>query len=294
MNWNDIRFFLAVARHGGLTGAAREVRASPSTVARRIETLEAALHTRLFERRPDGYALTKAGHDMVDKAAALETGMTELENRFSEQDGRVSGTVRIVTVESLAHHLIMPRLSAFQDAYPDLSIGVAINASFASLPQREADVGLRLCRPEHGSFAVKRIGTIAFGLYGSPDYLTKHPIEQDALPIVGHRLITWGDPLSFMALPKALRSWAEGGSTVLQVDSMQAQMMAIKSGSGLGVLPCIAATGQTGLERIKPALCRHDEPIWLVAHEDIRQTRRVRLVCDFLETTVKDMQPALA
>lgn len=294
MNWNDIRYFLAVARHGGLTGAAREMRASPSTVARRVEALEAALRTRLFERRPDGYALTDIGRGMVEKATAIEAGMVELEDSFSGQDGQISGTVRIVTVETLAHHLIMPRLPALQDAYSELSIGIAVNASFASLPQREADIGLRLCRPQHGNFAVKRIGTLSFGLYGSPAYLESHPIEQTALPIAGHRLIAWGDPLSFVALPQALRSWAGEGSAVLRVDSMQAQVMAIRSGSGLGVLPCVVASGDTGLEMVMPDLCRQDEPIWLVVHEDIRHARRVRIVCDFLETIVKEFQPALA
>ncbi|RWB37275.1 MAG: LysR family transcriptional regulator, partial [Mesorhizobium sp.] len=147
MNWNDVRHFLAVTRHGGLTGAAREVKASPSTVARRVETLEAALRTRLFERKPDGYELTEAGRAMVEKAMAIEAAMHELEDGFCGQDGRVSGAVRIVTVDTLAHHLLMPNLPALQDAYPDLSLGVAVNAtSFAQLSQRETDIGLRLCR----------------------------------------------------------------------------------------------------------------------------------------------------
>lgn len=110
MNWNDIRYFLAVARHGGLTGASRELRASPSTVARRVESLEVALRSRLFERRPDGYELTEVGQTMVEKAIAIEAAMAELEGVFGGQDGRVSGTVRIVTVETLAHHVLIPKL----------------------------------------------------------------------------------------------------------------------------------------------------------------------------------------
>lgn len=287
MNWNDIRFFLAVARHGGLTGAARDMRASPSTVARRIETLEASLRTRLFERRPDGYALTETGRAMMERALAAETEMTALEDGFSGRDGRVSGTVRVVTVETLAHHLLIPNLALLQEAHPDLSLGVAVNAaSFASLPQREADIGLRLCRPEHGNFVVRRIGTIAFGLYGSRDYVERYPVIEDVLPITGHRLIAWGDAQSFLALPKALRAWAQIGSTTLTVDSMQAQLLAMKSGSGLGVLPCILGDGDDQLVRIKPALCHREEPIWLVVHETIRHTSRVHVVCDFLETLV--------
>lgn len=294
MNWNDIRFFLAVARHGGLTGAARDLKASPSTVARRIETLEAALRTRLFERRPDGYALTETGQAMMARAMAAETEMTALEDGFSGRDGRVSGTVRIVTVETLAHHLLIPNLPLLQEAHPDLSLGVAVNAaSFASLPQREADIGLRLCRPEHGNFVVRRIGTITFGLYGSKDYVARHPVVEDALPITGHRL-TWGDTQSFLALPKALRDWARSGSTTLMVDSMQAQLLAMKAGNGLGVLPCILADDDDRLTRIKPELCKREEPIWLVVHETIRHTNRVRVVCEFLEALVNANRVGLA
>lgn len=294
MNWNDVRYFLAVARHGGLTGAAREVKASPSTVARRIETLEAALRTRLFERRPDGYELTEAGRAMVERAMAIEAAMHELEDGFCGQDGRVSGTVRIVTIDTLAHHLLMPNLPGLQEAYPELSLGIAVNAtSFAQLPLREADIGLRLCRPEQGNFVVRRIGTIAFGLYASKDYLVRHPVREDQLPIAGHRLITWGDPLSFLALPKTLRSWVESGIANLTVDSMQAQVLAMKAGNGLGVLPCILADAEEQLIRIKPDLCRQEEAIWLVVHEAVRDTKRIRVVCDFLETIVKQGQRAL-
>lgn len=294
VNWNDLRFFLAIARQGDLSGAARAMHVSPSTVARRIEALEEALRTRLFERRPDGYALTDAGRDMVEKAASIEAGVIDLEDRFGADDGRMSGMVRIVTVETLANHLIMPNLPVFQDKHAALSIGVAINPSFASLPQREADIGLRLCRPQHGNFAVKRVGTLGFGLYASPAYLARHPVEQASPPIIGHRLVVWGDPLSFLALPKALQAWAAEGSAVLRVDSMQAQIAAIKAGSGLGVLPHVAADEETCLQAVLPRLCRRDEPLWLVVHDDIRHTRRVRLVCDFLEEIVREFQPALA
>jgi len=294
MNWNDIRYLLAVARHGGLTGASRELKVSQSTVARRIETLESALRTRLFERHTNGYELTDAGRGMAEKAIAIETRMVEMESDFSGRDTEISGAVRVVTVETLANQLIIPRLAALHETYPDLSLGVAINASFARLPQREADIGLRLCRPEQGTFAVKRLGTIAFGLYASPGYLMHHPVRQESLPIVGHRLITWGDPLSYVALPKVMRSWATDGGATLTVDSVQAQMLAIRSGAGLGILPCIMADGDEGLVRVKPQQCNQEENIWLVVHNDIQHARRIRVVCDFLATTVREQLAALA
>lgn len=295
MNWNDIRYFLAVARHGGLSGAGRELKASPSTVARRIEMLERALKTRLFERLPDGYEPTEPGRAMIEKALAIEADMIGLEDDFSGRDGHVSGAVRIITVETLANHLLIPSMPRLQQAHPDLTLGVAVNAaSFSQHPQRETDIGLRLCRPDRGNFVIRRLGTITLGLYGSQDYIARHSVVEGRKPIAGHRLIAWGDPLSFTALPKALNAWTESGSATLTVDSMQAQVLAIKTGNGLGVLPCILADAEQGLARVNPEFCHQEESIWLVVHEALRKTRRVRVVCDFLENVIKENQPALS
>ncbi len=294
MNWNDVRYFLAVSRHGGLTGAAKELKVSPSTVARRIEMLEEALRTRLFERRTDGYELTESGRSMATKATAIEASMSEMAGDFADDDGRISGTVRLVTVETLAHHLIIPKLHFLRDRHPDLALGVAVNASFARLPQREADIGLRLCRPESGNFIVKRVGTFALGLYASKDYLARQSLSQTTLPIEAHDIIGWSDPLSFIAVPKALRTWTNGSNATLTVDSMAATLLALKAGHGLGVLPCIIGGADEHLIRVMPELCHQDESIWLVVHDDIRHTRRVRTVCDFLEAVVKEQQSQLA
>lgn len=293
MNWNDVRYFLAVSRQGGLTGAAKELSVSPSTVARRIEMLEEALRTRLFERHLDGYELTESGRSMVAKAMAIEAGMTEMADDLAGDDGRISGTVRLVTVETLAHYLIIPQLAALQDRHPDLALGVAVNASFARLPQREADIGLRLCRPESGNFLVKRVGSFTLGLYASTDYLARHPVGESAVPLEAHAIIGWSDPLSFVAVPKALQSWTNGSRAVLTVDSMAATMLALKSGQGLGVLPCIMGDADDSLVRVRPELCHQVESIWLVVHEDIRRARRIRTVCEFLETIVNGRQAQL-
>lgn len=295
MNWNDVRYFLAVTRHGGLTGAARAIAASPSTVARRIETLELALKTRLFERRPDGYELTEAGQAMVEKALAVEAAAHDLEDKVKGHDTRVAGTVRIVTVDTLAQHLLIPNLQSLQETHPDLSLGVVVNAaSFSQFPHREADIGLRLCRPEQGNFIVRRIGTIAFGLYGSKAYVAQHPVREKQFPIRDHKLVIWGDPLSFLAVPTALERWTESSVASLTVDSMQAQVLAMKSGNGLGVLPCILADRDDELIRINPDQCHQSEPLWLVVYEAVRDTPRIRVICDFLERVVKQGQSALS
>ena len=294
MNWNDIRYLLAVSRHGVLTGASRELKVSQSTVARRIETLETALRTRLFERHTNGYELTEGGRGMVDRAIPIESQMVELLDDFKGRDTEVSGVVRISTIETLAVPILIPRLAAFRQTYPGLSLGIAIQASFARLPQREADIGLRLCRPEQGLFIVKRLGTISFGLYGSPDYLARHPVVDGSSPVNGHQLIAWADPLSYIALPRLMKSWTTESGTALNVDSMQAQVLAIRSGFGLGILPCIMAGKDKELVRVNSRQFHHEETIWLVVHSDIHRARRIRIVSDFLEATINEQQPALS
>jgi DNA-binding transcriptional LysR family regulator len=136
---------------------------------------------------------------------------------------------------------------------------------------------------------VKRVGTPAFGLYGSRDYLARHPIDESAFPVPARHVVAWGDPLSFIAVSKALQAWTRSGAATPTVDSMQA----IRSGAGIGVLPCILADAEGALIRVNPKLCRQDEPIWLVVHNDIRGANRVRVVCQFLEAIVKERRSAL-
>ncbi|MEK1886959.1 MAG: LysR family transcriptional regulator [Phyllobacterium sp.] len=294
MNWNDIRYFLAVARHGGLTGAAKQLGVSQSTVARRVETLEASLRTRFFERHTHGYHLTEDGREMLEKAIAIEGSMAEIADDLGERDVQPSGTVRIATIETLANQIIIPNFPALQNANPELQLGISINASLSRLPQREADVALRLCRPEQGPYVVKRVGGMSFGLYASSAYLERHPIARNATPITGHRLIMWGDPMAYTALPRAMRSWAGGGVATLVLDSVQAQLLAVKAGVGIGILPCVTADAEGELVRINPAHCQQDEDIWLIIPNDMRNAKRIRIVSEFLTQIVQQNQGILA
>ena len=183
MNWNDIRYFLAVARHGGLTGAAKHLGVSQSTVARRVETLRPRWEPVSSNAIPTDIMLTEEGREMMEKAIAIEGSMAEIADDLGERDIQPSGTVRIATIETLANQIIIPNLPALQNANPALQLGIAINASLSRLPQREADIALRLCRPEQGPYAVRRVGGISFGLYASSAYLERHPIARNATPL---------------------------------------------------------------------------------------------------------------
>ncbi len=294
MNWNDIRYFLAVARHGSLTGAAKQLGASQSTVARRVETLEIALRTRFFERRTHGYHLTEDGREMMERAVAIEESMGEIADDLGARDIQPCGKVRIATIETLANHIIIPHLPTLQSANPALHLGIAINASLSRLPQREADIALRLCRPEQGPYAVKRVGGISFGLYASSAYLKCNPIANDATRVTGHRLIMWGDPMAYTALPRAMHLWTDSSLATLVLDSVQAQVLAVKAGMGIGILPCITADDEENLVRINPTLYKQDEDIWLIVPNDLRRAKRIRVVSDFLTQLVQRNQGILA
>jgi DNA-binding transcriptional LysR family regulator len=294
MNWNDLRFFLSVARQGGLTGAAKVLSVSQSTVSRRIETLETALDSRLFERQPDGYRLTKAGLDMLSKTEMIEGHLLNLENEYSGRDYKPAGKVSVSSIETLVHDLILPMMPTFQSQYPGVSLELSAVAGQASLSGRESDVALRLSRPKSGPYTVRRIGKLGFGLYASKNHLDRSPLSQEDLTVLstesadvrGHRVcnhavLGWPRDLEFTAPAQSLKNWVEG-SPVLRLDTVSSHYAAVNQGLGLSVLSHLMATRSGELVPIRPDLFHLSSDIWLIVPNDLTRISRIRATCDFL------------
>ena len=171
LDWDDLRFFLAVARHGSLSAAAKDLRVAQSTVGRRLASLEASLGVRLLNRTPDGYVLTLAGEDVREKAERLEAEARSLERNVGGRDTRLAGLVRITCTETVASHIVAPCFAALHLQHPDILIEVIPDPRDLSLAMREAEISVRLSRPDQHDLVVRRIGNLAFGLYASPRYL---------------------------------------------------------------------------------------------------------------------------
>ena len=277
MDWNDIRHFLAVARTGGLSAAARETGIAQATLGRRVQALEASLGVVLFERLNSGYVLTPAGRDLLGRAEAAEAAVLAVARGADASADDLRGTVRLATAETFATHIVAPALGGLVSRHPDLRLEFVTGVRTLSLSRREADLALRIRRPDSGDHVRRKVGTVGFGLYGAagaawPD----DPWTAD--------LLAWDEGSA--TIPAAEWMADRGrGRVVATATSVTVQMALAKAGLGVAILPCFLADPEPGLVRLLPPAGTGALDLWLVAHADLARTPRVRAVLDFLADT---------
>lgn len=288
MEWDELRSFLAIAREGTLTAAARRLGVRQSTMGRRLAALEAKAGVRLLERTPRGFHLTAAGQTALAEVERMEHAAMAAERAVSGRDVRLEGVVRLTTVSDFAPSVLMPALVDLAARYPGIVVELVADDRTFSLAAREADVAIRLARPRGQSLLGRRIGEISFGLYASMEYLAAH----SAAPLPGnegegHRLILSRDETGLYPELDVLAAMAPKAAVALRTDSRTSQLAAACAGLGIAVLGHHVATG-SGLVRLdSPPLPSRE--IWLVQHEDTRDTPRIRVVA---ETLVSRMRAA--
>jgi DNA-binding transcriptional LysR family regulator len=276
-DWDDLRVVLAVAREGSLSGAARHLRITHSTVFRRLAVIEQTLGVRFFERFRDGYVATPAGEAAALLAERLADEITELERQLSGQDMRPSGTVRIATADTI-WPLVCRHVAEFRARHPEIVPEFTITNAMANLTRREADIAIRPVPdpPEH--LVARRIAGIAHAFYASPDYLARHKAPKFGC----QDWIELEDTVAPTVIGRWLREHVRPRKVVLTVDALMALRDAAHVGLGLAVLPCYLGDSDDGLRRVDvtpPDLPR--SALWLLTHNDLRHTARVRAAMDF-------------
>ena len=290
LDWNDLRVVLAVAREGSLSGAARYLRVTHSTVFRRLAVVEQTLGVRFFERSRDGYAATPAGEAAALLAARLADEIVELERRLSGQDMRPSGTVRITTSNTI-WPLVCGHLLEFRTRHPGIVLEFTISNAMANLTRREADIAIRPVSepPEH--LVARRIAGIAHALYASLDYT----MRKDAADLDGQDWIGLEDTETPTVIGRWLRQHVRPDNIVLTVDALPALHDAARAGLGLAVLPCYLGDPDEKLCRV--TVMPPDLPqtaLWLLTHDDLRRTARVRAAMDFFAVALSQHRALLA
>lgn len=278
LDWDDLRFFLALSRHGSLSAAAKVLHVSQSTVGRRLNSLEATLGVRLLNRTPDGYVPTLAGVDVREKAERLEAEAIALERDVTGRDTRLRGLVRVTCAETLAAHILAPSFAKLHEQHPDIMIELIPNPRELSLAMREADISLRMRQPEQHDLVVRRIGGIAFGIYATPDYVRIHGGLDVEDGCTGHRLITQLEDTQEMTQSAWLTDLASRANVVLQTSSHEAAVLAAASGGGLACLARFRGDGEARLTRLPVPTEPPSADILLLVHKDNRDTPRIRVV----------------
>jgi DNA-binding transcriptional LysR family regulator len=279
-DWNDARYFLAIWRGGSLSAAGRQLRVQQTTVGRRLQALEAALHARLFERTPDGYVPTPAGEALVARAERMEEEALSAERELLGREGLVAGTVRVTAPLAFGFSFVVPLLARLRREQPDIVVEVVADNSQLSLSRREADLALRMGRPSQPQLIMRKLGAVANGLYASRAYLQERgPVRGGDL--TGHDYVGWDETYSHApSLAAFVQQRHRGGRCALKVNGTPAALEAARAGLGVALLPCWLADADESLARVMPDAAQQLD-LWLVMHKDLRHAARIRVVADF-------------
>lgn len=289
--WDDLRIFLAISREGTLSGAAKRLRLGLATVSRRMERLEASIGQPLFLRQQSGYRLTEDGTAMVERAEEMEAAARSLTSGMAEQPG-VSGRVRLATAENLATALILPALPALRARYPMLSVDLVTDIRTVNLHRRDADLALRMVKPDRGHVTLQRLGTLGYGLYASQEYMDGRTRSADKADHDADDFIGWDEMHAHLPAAQWVETQLQGRSPSLTTSSLATQVAACSAGLGLAVLPHLLA-------RSKNLICLNgelgvDQAIWLAIQSDLLQSRRVQAVAELCRDSVQRHRNELA
>ena len=280
--WDDVRFFLAVAREGTLTAAARRLRTDHTTVGRRIRALEESLSAKLFDRHTTGYTLTPLGDAFAKHAERMEGVAVSAQAVLEELNRPMSGTVRIGVTDGFGTYFIAPRLGKLSQTHPELEIHLLAMPRIFSLSKREADLTIGLAQPEEGRLYSRKLLDYELGVYASVDFLERHdPIER-VDDLRHHSFISYIDELIYAKELNYIPRVDPLIRPTLKSSNPIAQLKAAVSGYGLCVLPCFMADPEPTLRRVLPREIVLHNTFWLITHADLRRLSRVRMVADFI------------
>ncbi|MBZ4420367.1 LysR family transcriptional regulator [Myxococcus sp. RHSTA-1-4] len=282
MDWNDLRYLLAVHEGGSLAAAARKLRVDAATVGRRLAALERSVGVRLLEKAPGGMRLTVAGEQAVQAARHIDETATTLERQLAGADVQVSGSVRVTAPETVVSHVLAPHLPAWHERHPALRLELLAATQVLNLSRREADVAVRLFRPqEPTTLTVRKLGELSLALYGSRTYVRRHGRPRlDALR--EHVLLGYDETLAQTPEQQWLERAGDGALFALRSNSRYALLEAARNGLGLTVLPCYLADGVPGLVRLSRVDDLPRREVWLAVHPDLQHASRVRAAIDLL------------
>lgn len=277
MDWNDFRLILAIHRSGSLKGAARTLGHDHSTIFRWLNALEAKFQVQIFERGGGVYRATDVGERMLLAAERMEEEVVSLDREITGRDARLSGNLKITCSESLAYRILNDLLVEFRFKHDGITIELLVDNRQLDLLRREADIAIRATRPVEGDLFGRQIAETAWALYASPDYLAARP--PPTAPFTGHTFIGW-DTAAVAAAAKWLTDSVPGEAIVYRSSSLINQMMAVKAGIGMALLPCYLGAQEADLVCVSGPQAALTRELWLITHKDLRSTARVRAFFD--------------
>jgi DNA-binding transcriptional LysR family regulator len=279
--WDHYRSFLAVARRGSLSAAARELELTQPTLGRHIAALEESLGTDLFTRSQAGLRPTRAALELMPHAEAMAAAAEAMQRAASGEAQDARGAVRLTASEMVGVEVLPPMLTAFGAAHPQIEIELVLSNLTQDLLRREADIAVRMVAPTQKALIARKLGKIAVGLFAHRDYLARHGRPKTLDDLAHHAMIGFdADSSAFRSVRGMIAVSRE--MFAFRSDSDHAQLAMLRAGFGIAGCQAGIAARDRNLVPVLPGKIALSLDVWLVMHEDLRNTRRVRLLYDHL------------
>ncbi len=279
-NWNDLKYFLALAREGSISSASKSLDVNYSTVSRRLNSMEETIATRLFDRLPNGYELTEAGREIYQEIEKIEAQIEEVNRKIMGKDQRLTGAIRLVTSDLLSEKL-SPFFGTFLEKYPDIELEVVTNVNTSNMTTREGDLALQITDNPPDYMVGKQLCQVTGAVYCSEHYLAARKRAQSE----AHRWIDCESHVASRHLP-------ENARITCRVSSGYGLREAVKNGLGVAQLWSFAADVERSLTKL-PGGTEYKQGLWLLIHKDLCRTSRFRVFKDYIEGVIEQLKPEL-
>lgn len=293
LDWDDLKIFLAVARAGNLSQAAKQMRLDHSTVSRRIAQLELCLGGPLFERRREGLRGTPLSDRILGHVEAMESGVLALRENMGGATREPAGMVRVAMMEGIGSMYIARRLTPLSEQFPLLRVELITSAQLVNVSRREADIFLSFFKPSGRGLNCDQIGTFSLSLYGSQRYFDRYGEPISVTDLSHHRFVGYVDDLLQVDAVRWLDEVITTPTFSFYSNSMLAQMAAASAGQGLVLLPRFAVVKE---DELRPILVHEvvvKRELWLSVHLDLQHSTRIKAVLQYLKDLIRDDQAYL-
>jgi DNA-binding transcriptional LysR family regulator len=271
----DLPLVLALSRARTLAGAAERMGVDLSTVFRRLNALEARLQVRLFDRHARGYRLTPAGERAASAAERVETELLALDREITGRDQQLSGVVRVTASETFSYAVLPPLLAQFQALHPRIRVVLSIDNRVIDLSRREADVALRVRRPLDADLFGRKLTDVAWAFFAARAGVPALRRDGRSYNFSRHQVIGWDEPARMIAAEWILAN-VPAERIGYRSNSLVNQLLAAKAGLGIALLPCYLGDRDPGVRRVSGVLPDLTSELWIVTHQDLKNTARIR------------------
>lgn len=277
-NWDNLRFFLALAEHGTLSLAGRSLEVSHSTVQRRVHQFEAQLQVQLFDHTSEGYLLTSAGKLLHEEAVKMHGTFSAISRTITGADKQLAGEIIITTTDTLALFVLPKLIAKLSRKYPGIQFFLSMDNGLSNINDREADIAIRTSKVPPENLIGRKVGSLQFCAVASPSYIKRKNLNGFPKNVEDHTFVVLDESYSSAPFYKWLDARVKKNSIRYQVNSFLSAAALVREGMGISVLPSYMVEKNTGLVELKPATVVSSNDLWVLSHADLRDTEKVRVV----------------